>query len=78
MKFRGLLAAVVTLAGASAGAHVFPIMEPAPDRDLGFGPGRRSKGKGIRRGNGIQAKPKKRRNMLTVSKRVRRKHRRAA
>jgi hypothetical protein len=39
---------------------------------------RGGKGRNNRRGKGIQAKPKKRPNRLTISKRVRRKHRRAA
>ena len=39
---------------------------------------RRGKGQATRRGKGKLAKPRKRPNRLTVSKRVRRKHRRAA
>jgi hypothetical protein len=39
---------------------------------------RRGKGQDNRRGKGLKAKPKKRPNRLTISKRVRRKHRRAA
>jgi hypothetical protein len=39
---------------------------------------RASKGRGLKRGKGRQAKPPKRCNLRTVSKRVRRKHRRAA
>jgi hypothetical protein len=38
---------------------------------------RRGKGQNNRRGNGLCAKPKKRPNRLTISKRVRRKHRRS-
>lgn len=39
---------------------------------------RKSKGQNYRCGKGVQAKPRKRPNRLTISKRVRRKHRRAA
>ncbi len=39
---------------------------------------RRGKGMRYKRGTGLQSKPKRRSNRLIVSKRVRRKHRRAA
>lgn len=75
---RGLHAALAMGALLSAGPAVaaqYKASEPAPEP--AFRPLRPSREK-LRRGRGIQAKPKKRPNRNTVSKRVRRKHRRAA
>lgn len=57
--------------GGSAGVDPLTGLNPFSDR-------RRGKGQNNRRGKGLRAKPKKRSNRLTISKRVRRKHRRAA
>jgi hypothetical protein len=72
----GLLFAAAALS-FGAGAAAPPIgdfgHESAPTRKQ-----RRGKGQNNRRGKGLTAKAKKRPNRLTISKRVRRKHRRAA
>jgi hypothetical protein len=44
----------------------------------GFLRERRGKGRNNKRGKGLQARPRKHSNRVTISKRVRRKHRRAA
>jgi hypothetical protein len=81
MKIGGLLFAAAAL---SFGAHA--AVPPIGDYGAEDRPGlkqrprkqRRGKGQNNRRGKGLTAKAKKRPNRLTISKRVRRKHRRAA
>jgi hypothetical protein len=75
---------VIALA-CSAAAAAFSMPPIAPQvggyGDFGIGPShkhRRGKGLNKRRGRGFRAKPPKRSNRLTISKRVRRKHRRHA
>jgi hypothetical protein len=69
MRFHSMIEGLA-IAAASIGAG--DVASDPHDRE------RRGKGKNNRRGKGLQAKPRKRRNMVTVSKRVRLKHRRAA
>lgn len=73
--------------GIALAAMAFAAPAGAPVETGGFDPlglrpargkDRRGKGQNNRRGKGLRAKPKKRPNRLTISKRVRRKHRRAA
>lgn len=76
MRSLARIAALSTIFAASALAvnamsPVRPEFELLPRRSRG-------KGKGAKRGKGLQAKAAKRPNMRHVSKRVRRKHRRAA
>lgn len=76
----GLMAALVAAAGlTSGGGSVYHLAHPPSDLDLGtYRPSRRGKGQNNKRGKGLRSKPKKRPNRLIISKRVRRKHRRAA
>lgn len=75
------LAGIAFMAMSAAG-----LVAPAPAEEAmhghgGYNPARRlkrGKGKDNRRGTGVQAKPAKKTNMVRMSKRVRRKHRRAA
>lgn len=64
---------LVAISAASMAVTAFPAVEASPVTDDWSRPPSK-----YRRGKRVQAKPKKRRNMLTVSKRARRKHRRAA
>lgn len=72
MRRYGLLAALACVGLAGVAAPTTSLPTPAPLPDYWGGRGK------FRRGKRPQAKPKKRSNLLTVSKRVRRKHRRAA
>jgi hypothetical protein len=77
-SFPGLMLAAAMLS-FGAGAAVPPIGDYGDG--LGLTPSRkqrRGKGQNNRRGKGLRSKPKIRPNRLTISKRVRRKHRRAA
>jgi hypothetical protein len=75
------LHAALAVAALSAGVGA-PISEYARQKELDAGlfvpDNRRGKGQRNRRGKGAISRPKKRPNRLTISKRVRRKHRRAA
>jgi hypothetical protein len=76
-SFPGLMLAAAALA-FGAGPVAPPIggygeLSAAPAKKR-----RRGKGQNNCRGKGLRAKAKKRPNRLTISKRVRRKHRRAA
>lgn len=69
----------IALAAASIG--ISNVQSVAPGRSAAEvlpGTQRRGKGQNNRRGKGLKSKAKKRPNRLTISKRVRRKHRRAA
>jgi hypothetical protein len=74
---------IAVLAGLASMAFSGPVLSP-PIGDSpaeGITPSRKQKGgkgQNNRRGKGFQAKPKKHSNRLTISKRIRRKHRRAA
>lgn len=70
---------VAALASAALSVVTIGAESAAPGLDPGLGIGRQRRGKGQNnlRGRGAQAKPKKRSNRLIISKRVRRKHRRA-
>ncbi len=70
----GVLGLAMTI-GAAAMAQ--PLEAPQSGHPDFLNSVKRGKGRRNRRGNGVQAKPRKRPNMKTVSKRVRRKHRRA-
>jgi hypothetical protein len=80
MRFNAFLG--VALAAVAASAATMPITE-SQQNDLGMGirpakRGKRGKGQNNRRGKGAVARAKKRSNRITIGKRVRRKHRRAA
>jgi hypothetical protein len=70
-----MAAAIIGAAAASpniinAPDSAFPALQPVRRTSRG-------KGQNNRRGKGFQDRPKRRPNMLRVSKRIRRKHRRA-
>lgn len=80
MRYSAMIGALVSAAAVALGAAMPPLAA-----SNGLGPAlaptlrqKRGKGENNRRGKGERARPKKRRNMLLVSKRVRRKHRRRA
>jgi hypothetical protein len=72
-----MLAAMGALASSFAVGNEIPLHGEMPT-DLMPAKQRRGKGQSNRRGKGLQAKARKRSNRLTISKRVRRKHRRSA
>lgn len=73
-----LALAVCSVAVSAMTATMPPMAQPGPGMGGDFTPSRkRGKGRNIRRGTGAQARPKKRSNRRIISKRVRRKHRRA-
>lgn len=78
MKGLRSIAMLSMMFAASAVSHA--QIEALRGDDYGTQPGRERRGKGQRnrRGRGAVARPKKRPNRLTISKRVRRKHRRRA
>lgn len=78
MKTHGLMAVVAAMAVTAMGPSIALRgvgNERAPDR---FIRNRIGKGRNNRRGKGKHNSPKSRPNRLIISKRVRRKHRRAA
>lgn len=74
------IATVVALAGATlAISRAERFADPLFDAEFDFyRKDKRGKGQNNRRGKGKRSPPKQRPNRLTISKRVRRKHRRAA
>lgn len=74
----GMFGMMLQAAASSFGviSNVQPVA-PGLDGTEVFRRTTRGKGQNTRRGKGKQAKPKRRPNMRLVSKRVRRKHRRA-
>jgi hypothetical protein len=79
MKFRNIPMALIGVAAAAMMVPAMAAPEPPPvGGDNVYRSSRKGKGRNNGRGKGLRAKPKKHPNLLTVSKRVRRKHRRAS
>jgi hypothetical protein len=81
MRFRNIPMMLVAGAAAmSMGVAGTATVPPIGGDDLSVRqrPTRRGKGQNNRRGKGVRAKQRKRPNRLTISKRIRRKHRRAS
>lgn len=78
--FYGAIAALTALSvGAAPAMTVDRVDDPLRQGDVDYFPKqRRGKGQNNRRGKGKSNPPKSHPNRLTISKRVRRKHRRAA
>jgi hypothetical protein len=78
MKLNNLVA-VAAMVGASMAVTLQPGPGPAFAVEPDFFPKqKRGKGQNNRRGKGKRSPPKSRPNRLTISRRVRRKHRRSA
>ena len=78
MKLTNLAAIGAMMAASSAAVQQAGPTGLMPELDFFPKPKRRGKGQNNRRGKGKRSPPKSRPNRLTISKRVRRKHRRIA